>query len=279
MVPISYSELMKNTNSYISINLNLKEPVEIGDFAAMFAGVGMQFDRHLSEHHPELKGKAKMYIREVRKGSIVADIFANIPDLVGYMDTVLIVAGFGSLFSKRVSKLIKGQFIEDATKSDISELGETIRAVSHDNDGEMTIETVTYQDGVWNKKLEIKFSSSQARKAVKTLDLQKSSLDKKESVDHERVLMVFTRSDIHDAKIGKGSGDRVVIEELSDKPLALTFASDLAQKRIKHEIREADDNLFKKGFVVDVNVQLAKGNPVAYSVKTLHQVIDLPSDT
>jgi hypothetical protein len=31
----------------------------------------------------------------------------------------------------------------------------------------------------------------------------------------------------------------------------------------KHEIREADDNLFKKGFIVDVNVETMGGRSVA----------------
>jgi hypothetical protein len=44
------------------------------------------------------------------------------------------------------------------------------------------------------------------------------------------------------------------------------------------EGREADDNVYKKGFVVDVNVQLVNGKPAAYRVTNVHQVIDLPSD-
>jgi hypothetical protein len=54
------------------------------------------------------------------------------------------------------------------------------------------------------------------------------------------------------------------------------YASDLVEQRIKHEIREADDNVYKKGFIVDVNFQLKGGRPVAYRVTNLHQVIDLP---
>jgi hypothetical protein len=52
----------------------------------------------------------------------------------------------------------------------------------------------------------------------------------------------------------------------------------MAEQRIKHEIREADENLFKKGFIVDVNVQTKGGRPVGYRVTNLHQVIDLPEE-
>lgn len=273
-----YSEYMSKGNSYISIKLDLNEPVEINDFAAMFAGVGAQFEDFLAKNHPELKGQAKMYVREVRKGSIVADMFANIPDLVGYMDSALIILGFGSLFSKRVRKLIKGQFIEDASKSDLRELGETIRAVSHDSGGEMTIESLSYENNAWTTKVELKMSASDSRKAVNTLEKQKLALDKKESADHKRKLMVFTRSDVFDAKLDKKSGEHVIINDISPNPRPLIYGSGIAEDRIKAEIR-SEGSIYKKGFVVDVNVQiLASGLPAAYSVTNLHQVIDLPED-
>lgn len=72
--------------------------------------------------------------------------------------------------------------------------------------------------------------------------------------------MVFTQANIKNATVGKRSGER------------------LAEQKIKHEIREADDNLFKKGFIVDVNIELRGGKPVAYRVTNLHDVIDLPDD-
>ena len=66
------------------------------------------------------------------------------------------------------------------------------------------------------------------------------------------------------------------IEKISEKEFPLIYASSLAEQKIKHEIRDADENVFKKGFVVDVNVELRAGRPVAYRVTNLHQVIDLP---
>jgi predicted nucleic acid-binding Zn ribbon protein len=70
----------------------------------------------------------------------------------------------------------------------------------------------------------------------------------------------------------------VVISEISEKPLAITYGSELAEERIKHEIRESDDNIFKKGFNVDVKLQLSGGRPVAYSIMHVHDIIELPDD-
>ena len=62
------------------------------------------------------------------------------------------------------------------------------------------------------------------------------------------------------------NGERVKTEQVYDRDFPLIYASDLAEQRIKHEIREADDNLFKKGFIVDVNVETMGGRSVAYRV-------------
>jgi len=274
----SYSQLMGETRAYITVTLDISEPVEICDFAGLFAGLGGQFDAYLRDKHPDLKGKAQMYVKEVRQGSIVADLIPSIPDLIGLMDDVVIVAAFASLFSKRVRALISGAFVPGAKKSDIKELNETIQAVAHDKDGTMRVESIRYEDGAWKKTLEIQFDTKEARRAVETLAAQKASLDETERVDHARVLMTFERSSKSDINVNQPTGERVVIEEISPNPKALIYASDLAEQIIKHEIRESDDNIYKKGFVVDTNVRSRQGRIVAYAITHVHQVIDLPDD-
>jgi hypothetical protein len=95
----------------------------------------------------------------------------------------------------------------------------------------------------------------------------------KPTVQHSMIRDITNRDH---AGVGKRSGERVVIDEISEKPLSLIYGSELAEQRIKHEIREADENVYKKGFVVDVNVRSVGGKPVAYAVTNIHQVIDLP---
>jgi hypothetical protein len=102
-------------------------------------------------------------------------------------------------------------------------------------------------------------------------------LDETEDADHARVLMTFTRADVGDANINQKSGEMVLIEEISDKPLALIYQSNLAEERIKSEIRDAI-SVFHKGFVVDTNVTARNGRPVAYAVVNVHQIIDLPME-
>lgn len=123
------------------------------------------------------------------------------------------------------------------------------------------------------------FSEKDARNALQTIQGQKEELDAVSASDDERVLMVFTRSDVGNAVVGKRSGERVVVSEISEKTLALMYGSDLVKAQIKDEIQNAYENVFKRGFVVDLNLVFSGTRPVAYSVTNLHQVIELPEDS
>lgn len=274
---LSYSDVMGEVDSFLTITLDLAEPVEIHDFAAFFAGLGSQFDDYLAKHHPDLKGTARLYVREVRHGSTIADLVPQLSNVIGTMDSVLIVAGFAALFSQRVRAWIHGRHVPEATKSDIGHMSQTIRAVAHDKEGRLRVDRITYENGLFKKKLEVAFNTTEARQAVRTLESQRFQIEaeRKEGVDHQRVLMRFTRPDYQDAKIGKRSGEQVVISEISEKPLALIYGSDLVEERLKDETRDPE-SIFYKGFVVDVNVQRPGGRNVAYVVTHVHQVIELP---
>lgn len=267
---------MSDSGAYITVSLDLKQPVEITDFAKLFAALGEQFDEYIAKHHPDISGKAKIFIKEVRKGSIIADIVPQIRDMIDLMDAVLIVTGFSGLVGWKIKEYVSGRRIGDFRKPDIESVTDMVKSVAHDSDGRATIENVTFEHGVWTRKLSVSFTTSDARQAVKILEAHKLDLEKTESADYTRVTMVFERSSTRDASVGKRSGERVIIDAISDKALTLIYASEMAERQIKREIREADDNVFKKAFVVDVNVELRAGQPIGYRITHVHQVIDLP---
>jgi hypothetical protein len=198
---------MQETNAYITVTLDLKDPVDIEDFAKFFAGFGAQFDDFLAEEHPDLKGKSRMFVREVRRGSVVADLFSNIPDIIGMMDNILVVGGFAALFNKRIRAFIHGQFVDDLKKSNLKNISDTISAIANDKDGKAEIETFYFRENIWEREIATTFTSREARKAQEIIEDQRQSLDTSEHIDFQRVLMTFERSSISNAKVGKNSGE------------------------------------------------------------------------
>ncbi len=174
----------------------------------------------------------------------------------------------------RIRPFLAGQWLEGARKSDIADLTDMVKAVANNN-GEARIESVRYVDGKAQKALAIQFDTTAARKVIETGAAQRADLDKRDNADFVNVLMVFVQANVKEPELGKRSGERVRIEaiERSEKPI--TYESELARQRIKSEIDTAGENVFKKGFFVDVNVESYGGRRVAYKIKHVHDVIDI----
>ncbi|WP_146227450.1 hypothetical protein [Pseudoroseicyclus aestuarii] len=269
---------MSSSDAYLEVTLDLNDPIEITDFAALFAGLGAEFERYLAREKPEMAGAARMYVKEVRKGSVIAALFAEIPDLIGIMDGALIVLGFGAIFNRRLRDLVQGKQLEDTSKPQLNDITKTVRAVAEDNNGTMAIKGLRYKNGLFTTEFEATFTAKEARQALDTIDIQRRDLEKTTTSDHSRILMRFTRSDVGNAAVGKRSGERVVVDDLSENHRPLVYGSDLAEEQIKDVIRNSDENIYKRGFIVDLNLVFSGSRPVAYSVTHLHQVIDLLDD-
>jgi len=67
-----------------------------------------------------------------------------------------------------------------------------------------------------------------------------------------------------------------LITEISDGEKPVMYPSELAEREIRDCIREADENVYKKGFVVDAGAQIGPaGQITAYAIMILHKIIDL----
>lgn len=161
-----------------------------------------------------------------------------------------------------------------ASKGDLADYLRTVEAIAHDPNA--TLSLTVFDDG--NQRVAFQFNTGEAREAERNLLEHRKELELTTNADHERVLMVFTRTNVAHATTGKRSGDLVQIESINPKPLPIVYASNLAEERIRHEIADADDNVYKKGFDVDVNVEMRAGKPIAYRLVAVHDVIDLPDE-
>ncbi|WP_162630752.1 hypothetical protein [Paracoccus endophyticus] len=83
------------------------------------------------------------------------------------------------------------------------------------------------------------------------------------------------QSSVDDLKVGRRSSDKGIIERIDETPRTLVYVSDFAGQRIKDEIFEDGGNPFQKGFIVDVDVETARGRPKIYRVLAVHDVLDL----
>jgi len=264
---------------YITANLDLAESVEIGDFVEFFRAISSQFNRHMRANYPELASDTRFFVKEARNGSIIADLFpGGFNDIIVMMDSVAITIAFADAIGKAIIGYSRGTRKPDTTSAELKDFYGTVAALAKDTNGNVTVETATYERSFWKRKVAFSLTTNEARTAARNIEDHQNDIEMPGSADHPHVLMYFKRSDVGEVAVGKRSGERVAIESISRRDLPLIYASNLAEERIKHETRDADENVFHKGFFVDVNLQTKGGRPVAYAVTHVHQVIDLPRD-
>lgn len=272
-----YAQLMEENGVSIVINLDLSQPVEISDFVSVFAGLGAQFERHIRKSHPDLEGEVKAYVKEVRKGSIEAELIPLAYNtFITVMDHHQIATKFVTDLGKKIGAIRKdGGRLPDATKTELTELTRIASAVANDPNGKATISAIEYKKTEKTVQCSIQFDTAEAVQSLNSIDAQYAELAKATDFDHENKLLTFFQSNRKDSD---KSGEKGVIEDLDPRPLSIVYASDLAKERIKSEMLNGDKNSFKLGFFVDVNVQMKGGRPVAYRIKSVNDVIDLPDD-
>jgi len=272
---------MERGSPYIELTLAVDEPIEVSEFVAAFTSVAAEYSR-FSKSKGDQGNDATLFVSEVKQGSVVAQLIPMLPLLTGTiegMSAVITAEDFVRRYGGRLGAYLQpGGRAPDASRSELKDFSEQVAAIASHPGSNIEIAAIEVKDGQRKVKAAFKFNTSEARQIQDRVAEHRRELDRIESNDHERVLMVFTQSNTKSSPLGRRSGELVTVEKISRKPLALVYASQLAEERIKHEITVEPDNVFKRGFVVDLNVDERGGKPVAYSVTNVHQVIDLPED-
>lgn len=204
----------------LTLKIDNSQPIELSDFVGAFTSLAREYRAQIREN-PEFEDDAKVYVKEVRKGSIIADLMPVIastaPIVAQYTDQAWQAIEFVNKWEERISGLIAGNAPKDAQKSDLDTFSNAVAAIARDPDASSTLEAATFEDGERQVRAAFKFNSKQAVAAEKTLKSAYQQLEQEKTDKCERVLMIFTRSDVKDAPNDKRSGERVVIEEISKK--------------------------------------------------------------
>ncbi len=116
-----YVALMADHPAHLVLTLSTKEPVEIGDFVSAFTSIAGQYEDFIKSKHPDLKSESAMYVREVRSGSIQADLIPMISTAAStailMMDQVVIIEHFVKLYAERLRAYLHGGKVEAATRA------------------------------------------------------------------------------------------------------------------------------------------------------------------
>ncbi|MGB5091678.1 MAG: hypothetical protein WBN97_00005, partial [Parvibaculum sp.] len=261
----TYAQLMGDSRPFIQVTLETSEAIEISDFIGAFASIGSQYDRFMRNEHPDLAPDAKIYVKQVRHGSIIAELLPVIMQTVQVVDSALIIDSF----LRRISGVINAYKlpnvrIENIQKSELKDVMDGLAAIANDPNGRADIKSIMIEGGETNVRAAIQFNSSESRAIIENMREHLRMIEHHEDTPKVMVLMKFFQSNLKNADLEKRSGEQVIIPSVSEKPRPLVYASENAKSRIKHEIADSEGNIYKKGFYVDVMVDMDGSRIAAY---------------
>lgn len=284
----SYSEAMGDDGAHIRLNLSTSGPIAITDFVAEFVGIGNQFEKFVAREYPDLKVGSEVYVKEVRSGSIEADLVTWVTNggalvagayalnAIDALDKAQILAKFiGDLGGKLGSYFKRGGRAKDVSKSDLSDFLKTAQAIANDPNAVARLEAAAFEDGERKVKAAFKFTTPEARQAEQEIAEHRRELETKTDENQSRVLLRFVRPSVESGKPGKRGGERGIIASIQKRALPVLYASTMAEQRMLHEKMQLEGNVFRALFDVDVNVELGPtSRPIAYRITEVHTVIE-----
>lgn len=266
-------------HAVLTIAIDTRQPVDLDDFAMGLAAWQADYGRFYARQFPDHgDGEARLLIKNVRSGSILVDVIPVLAPLVGGLEHVKTIVEYVDTVRTKVLPWFKKDGRNPAASAaDLNGFHRALAAIAKDSGGSLELKArYVRKDGAGDEvQSEFAISSEQARTVQANIEAERIERQAPGQDTFQQVVMYLHQASLDAPKAGKSAGEKGVIESISDKPLKLVYASELAGQRIKSELRE-DDNPLKKAFLVDVNVETVRGQPHAYRVTHVHSVETLP---
>lgn len=275
----------------IRLHFNVTEPVELVEMTLAFQGFGHEYQSYIKSHTKDNGNKnnvndVKLYITKIESNCILAELAPALP-LLGALAPVFGDINTISEFIKNTEGAInwlRGLSNQESirqedipeTKRKINNIKDIVRLVGRNKDASLGIHALEYEESSGEDKsiLRIDFTSDQCREAEQGAMKALEVLDRKEDADREMVLMYFYQTNTDDPKAGGRTGDKAVINSISNDPLNVYIIPEIARQKIRYVLDDKAHNPLHIGFVVDVNIEKdRKGLPKIYRVIKLHEVI------
>lgn len=251
----------------LQITIHNEKPIALVDLTMALLGVSQQFERFIeSESDEQHQLGSELYIKEVRSGSVIVELVAQVAPVVP-----LLWAG-GSLkewvdYAKSTVEWLTGKLKDppkEVTKQDLKQWHNILEPVAKDNGSQMNF---SVSDGgvVINQYF---VNSVEANAAQNRISRELERMEEPDDHVQRKRVMTWHQTRFVEDPI---SGDRAVIESITKRPVKILFENNA----VKRAMLNGDPRLGKPwhelAYVVDVRVQTINGIPKAYTILDFHE--------
>ena len=130
---LTYPEAMSDSQAILTLRIDTEKPIELDSFVGAFTSLAEEYRREMRSQFPDIDGDARIFVKEIRKGSCVADLIpyvTAVAPLISGMDYALIVEKFVKVWGGRIAALSTGELGEwRPTKSELGTFTNAVKAV------------------------------------------------------------------------------------------------------------------------------------------------------
>ncbi|MBS7778515.1 hypothetical protein [Acidovorax sp. CCYZU-2555] len=238
-------------------------PVELNDLTESLRALGNEYQDFISREHPDATAsEVRLYVNEVKSGSVIATLCAMSPlllDGISYVNTVVDFTGFLKHVVSRLSgDDVNSAGVEELLPSTLSNVSQIVEPIAKDGGSQLNIGTLNVTGNVYLQvpSKEANVIQNQARRIA-------GERKAKTSGKHEKVVLHWFQAR---ADKDSRSGDRAKIESISSKAVKTICATE----SLKSRMVLSDKNPFNEAFIVDVVAETINGKVVVYKVIELH---------
>jgi len=251
---------MKNmSEAKLTVKIENKRPIELIDFTDSFESIGQQYYKFLNEsENQKLSKNLKLYVQEVKTGSIIAVLSDLTPILIPFVENTNSIVEF-SKFLKSGFDFFLGKNDKKPKEFDLkdcSNFNNIIKPVAKDNGSNMVF---TGDCNIENVNINFNFSSIEANAIQNGISKYVANLKIPESNNHTNVLFYWDSAKYDDKS---KSIDKGCIDSLWDKPLKVIFDNPNKSEMFL----KIENNPFHYAFVVDVEILTVKNIPTVYKI-------------
>ena len=263
--------IMTDQQPSISIRYQSRQPVDLVTFTNSLARFGTHYTRYAKKSDiPLISEEYRLFIKEVRHGSIEVDLVSAAGVIAGAIGDVRLFVEFGKEFIS-LTKFFLGESArpDDLDKRKCEDIRQIMAPIAENTGSSMNLNFGDNAQPTINVRINSIEANAIQNSAIREIELLKEP----SSEIREEVLLRWEQAKNTPGVESGQTADRAIIDEIDEKARKVYFPE--TSRSIKEEMIGSDDNFFSKAYLVNVEVLVTQRKIVGYKIIELHDTFDL----